>query len=241
VDDPRLPSKTRVNKAGEWLRAVLSGAEEWDDDIAQVEVAVVLAWRKQHAAPIALTVPSLRNWVEKHSSLGIMPTQRLKRLSAIADKLVRHDGMKMARMQDIGGARAILADRSEVEAVFARVRSHWAVDRVADWRPKGRPDSGYRALHVMVEKRDQISEQMRVVEIQLRTSSQQRWAEVVSQTEDRLEVPLRDGDGPTELVEYFRAASDLLAAQEGEFELDDDFADRFNDLREQAQPYFTEN
>lgn len=177
MDDPRRPSKTRVNKAGEWLRAVLSGEEQWDDDVAQVEVALVLAWREQHAVPIALTVPGLRNWVKKHSSLGIMPTQRLKRLTAIADKLVRHDGMKLARMQDIGGARAILADRSEVEAVFARIRSHWTVDRVADWRPRGRPDSGYRALHVMVEKRDQISEQMRVVEIQLRTSSQQRWAE----------------------------------------------------------------
>lgn len=41
---------------------------------------------------------------------------------------------------------------------------------------------------------------MRVVEIQLRTSTQQRW-----------------------------------------FELDNDFADRFEDLREQAQPHFTEN
>ena len=86
-----------------------------------------------------------------------------------------------------------------------------------------------------------LRRQMRTVEIQLRTSNQQRWAEVVSQTEDRLEVPLRDGDGPAELVEYFRAASHLLASQDGEFELDDDFADRFNDLREQAQPYFTEN
>lgn len=241
MDDPRLPSKTRVNRAGEWLRAILTGEEDWEDDVAEVEAAAVLAWREQHAGPIALTVPGLRNWVEKYSSLGIMPTQRLKRLTAIADKLVRHDGMKLARMQDIGGTRAILANHSEVEAVFARIRSHWSVDRVADWRPKGRPDSGYRALHVMVEKRDQISDQMRVVEIQLRTSSQQRWAEVVSQTEDRLEVPLRDGDGPTELVEYFRAASDLLAAQEGEFELDNDFADRFEHLREQAQPHFTEN
>ena len=82
---------------------------------------------------------------------------------------------------------------------------------------------------------------MRVVEIQLRTTSQQLWAEVVSQTEDRLEVPLRDGDGPPELVEYFRAASDLLAAQEGEFELDGDFADRFEVLREQVRPYLAEN
>ena len=93
----------------------------------------------------------------------------------------------------------------------------------------------------MVEKRDQISGQMRTVEIQLRSSNQQQWAEVVSQTEDRLEVPLRDGDGPAELVEYFRAASDLLASREGEFDLDSDFADRFKDLREQARPYCTQN
>jgi hypothetical protein len=61
----------------------------------------------------------------------------------------------------------------------------------------------------------------------------------VSRTENRLEVPLRDGDGPPEIVEYFRAASDLLAAEEGEFELDPGFADRFDDLREQVRPYFT--
>ena len=221
----------------------ITGEEDWEDDVAEVEAGIVLAWREQHAGPIALTVPGLRNWVEKYSSLGIMPTQRLKRLTAIADKLVRHDGMKLALgSQDIGGTRAILASHSEVEAVFAHIRSHWSVDRVADWRPKGRPDSGYRALHVMVEKRDQISDQMRVVEIQLRTSSQQRWAEVVSQTEDRLEVPLRDGDGPTELVEYFRAASDLPGGSGRRVSsLDNDFADRFEDLRKQAQPHFTEN
>jgi ppGpp synthetase/RelA/SpoT-type nucleotidyltranferase len=80
--------------------------------------------------------------------------------------------------------------RDEVEAVFAHIRSQWAVERVADWRPKGRPDSGYRALHVMVEKRDQISEQMRVAEIQLRTSSQQRWAGVVSQMRSPAEAGL---------------------------------------------------
>lgn len=144
-------SKTRVNRAGEWLREVLSGSKPWEDDVADVEVGIVLAWRRQHAGPIALTVPGLRNWVEKYSSLGIKPTQRLKRLVAIGDKLLRLDGMKLARMQDIGGTRAILANRSEVEAVFAQITEKWDVDRVVDWRPEGRPDSGYRALHVMVE------------------------------------------------------------------------------------------
>jgi ppGpp synthetase/RelA/SpoT-type nucleotidyltranferase len=147
--------------------------------------------------------------------------------------------MNLARMQDVAGARAILASYDEVEAVRARIEDRWEIDRIADWRPAGRTDSGYRALHVMVEKDDRISGEVRVVEIQLRTLAQQRWAEVVSQTEDRLEIPLRDGDGPPELVDYFRAASDLLAAQEGRFELDSGFADRFDVLREQARTYFT--
>lgn len=80
---------------------------------------------------------------------------------------------------------------------------------------------------------------MRVIEIQLRTVSQQQWAEVVSQTEDRLEVPLRDGAGPPELVEYFRRASDLLAFQEQkDFTLPEGFAANFEELREQVRPYF---
>lgn len=68
MDDPRLPSKARINKAGEWLRAILTGEEDWEDDVAEVEVGAVLAWREQHAGPIALTVPGLRNWVEKPTS-----------------------------------------------------------------------------------------------------------------------------------------------------------------------------
>lgn len=241
MDDPRRPSKTRVNKAWEWLRGVLAAEIPWDDEIADVELPVILAWRQQHVAPLGQTVPGLREWVARFSTLGIQPTQRLKRVPAIGGKLVRIPGMKLARMQDVGGARAILADRVEVEAVFDRIQANWEVDRVVDWRPEGRPGSGYRALHVMVKKHDPISDDMRVVEIQLRTESQQRWAEVVSQTEDRLEAPLRDGDGPPELVEYFRAASDLLASQTEGFVLPDGFADTFGSLREQVRPYFVEN
>lgn len=232
------PSKSRVNKAGDRLREFWEGEPVDDDELAQ-EVGIVLAWRAQFAGPIALTMPGLRNWVERYSTLSIAPVQRLKRLPRIVEKLARHPGMKLARVQDIGGARAVLANRAEVDKVFAKIDRKWTVDRVADWRDNGRPDSGYRALHVMVVKRDAISDQDRVVEIQLRTAEQQRWAEVVSQTEDRLGFALRDGNGPEELVDYFRMASTVLAVSDGDIPpINREFSDRFDERREQVARYF---
>ncbi|HTT96319.1 MAG TPA: RelA/SpoT domain-containing protein [Solirubrobacterales bacterium] len=236
--DTALPSKRRVNRAGERLREFWDG-EPVEDDELTTEIKVVLAWRAQFAGPIGLTMPGLRNWVGRYSSMSITPVQRMKRLPRIVEKLSRHPGMQLARMQDIGGARAVLRNREEVDRVYGRITRKWKVDRVSDWRQEGRPDSGYRALHVMVAKHDTISDQDRVVEIQLRTEQQQRWAEVVSQTEDRLGFALRDGDGPTELVDYFRMASDVLAAGDGDIPpLTVDFARRFDERRRQVARYF---
>jgi hypothetical protein len=166
-----------------------------NDDQLWEEIVVIQEWRSEHAYPMALCVPSLRNWVARASSLGIPPGQRLKRMPRIIAKLARYDGMKLARMQDIGGVRAVLATPAEVTAVAAKIRSKWSVVRTSDYRDEPRSDTGYRALHLMVEKRS------RVVEIQLRTQAQQLWSEEIERTDPRLELTLKDGLGPPELVE----------------------------------------
>lgn len=80
------PSKTRVNTAGDrladWWRGVGPGLP--DEQLIE-EVAVVRAWRRQHDYPLRLTMPSLRNWVDAESSLGINPARRLKRLAHLQD------------------------------------------------------------------------------------------------------------------------------------------------------------
>lgn len=237
-----VPSKTRVNRAGERLANWWHSAEGLTDDQLIEEVAIVRAWRRQHDYPLRLTMPSLRNWVDEESSLGVKPAQRLKRLPKIVNKLARHPGMKLARVQDIGGCRAVLANSEEVERMARRIRHRWKPIRVSDYRDRARPDTGYRALHLIVEKRDRrISGELRPVEIQLRTVDEHRWAEAVARTGGRLGYDLQDGEGPPELRRYFRMASDLLWLQAGGQPIDQDFRDRFEAAREQVRRYFQPN
>lgn len=233
-----LPSKTRVNRAGERLADYLGLQRELSDQALLAEIAIVLDWRAQHAYPMALVMPGLRNWVANHSTAGIAPAQRLKRMTQIVGKLQRYPGMKLARMQDVGGCRAVLRDGDEVEEVHRRIRRHWTIVHTTDYRTQPRSDTGYRALHVMVAKRDRISGQDRTVEIQLRTLDEHRWAETVMATGNRLGYPVRDGTGPPELIEYFRMASDVLWLKAQGTSIDPSFAKRFEALREQVRPYF---
>jgi putative GTP pyrophosphokinase len=237
--DPR-PSKTRVDRAGQRLVAWLTDQRTLTEDELVREIIVVRAWRAQHAYPMALAMPSLRNWVTEISTLGVPPAQRLKRLVQIVIKLHRNAGkMKLSRMQDIGGCRAVVASPAEVDALATKIRHRWKPIRESDYREHPRADTGYRALHLMVAKRDNISDADRVVEIQLRTERQHRWAEEVTTTGDRLGYDLKNGVGPADLVEYFRLASDLLWAQDTDGDLGPGFADRFTALREQVRSYFT--
>jgi putative GTP pyrophosphokinase len=236
------PSKSRVNKAGDRLAEWWTGSLQLKQAELRAEVDIVWAWRQQHAYPLALTMPGLRNWVEAESSLGVKPAQRLKRLPQIVHKLARHPGMKLARMQDIGGCRAVLADAREVEKLARRIRHRWKPVRSSDYRDTSRSDTGYRALHLIVEKRDRrISKEPRAIEVQLRTEEEHDWAEEVARTGGRLGYDLKDGEGPDELVEYFRMASDLLWLQAGDYPVEEGFSERFDALREQVRPYFQAN
>jgi putative GTP pyrophosphokinase len=236
-----LPSKETVNKAGRKLADWLydSSVVIPDEEIDTLALHVY-AWRAQHYGPLGLVMPMLREWSDRCSTSNIKPSQRLKRFRQIIDKLHRHPDMKLARMQDIGGARAVLTNRTEVEQLHAKFQNKWGVHRIKDWRDKGRPDTGYRALHLMVAKRDQISGEDRIVEIQLRTATEHYWSQVIMAAGEQLGYSLRDGDGPDDLLEYFRLASDVLAAGDAEEIIGNDVAQRFIASREKVRHYFGE-
>lgn len=235
-----LPSKETVNKAGRKLAGWLyDSAVEISDEELDALALHVYAWRAQHYGPLGLVMPMLREWSDRYSTSNIKPSQRLKRFKQILDKLYRHPEMKLARMQDIGGARAVLANRDEVEKLHAKIRDNWGIQRAKDWRDEGRPDTGYRALHLMVAKRDQLSGEDRIVEIQLRTEAEHRWSQVIMAAGEQLGYSLRDGDGPADLLDYFKLASEVLALIDQDTPADKDLRERFAAAREQVRPYFT--
>lgn len=160
-------------------------------------------------------------------------SQRLKRVPRIARKLDRmakspSGRSPLARLEDIGGVRAVLKDGPELDRVRARIEKNWAKDFKREARdyiayPK---DIGYRAVHFVVVRDG------RAIEVQLRTRGQQEWAEAVEAADARHGLNLKDGVGPSEMVEYFEVAGEVIYRREYHLDIPSGTLARFSAARE---------
>jgi hypothetical protein len=153
--------------------------------------------------------------------------QRLKKFPTIADKLLREPGMKLSRMADIGGVRAVLPDREAVDRVAARLRKNWTITRVRDYvdRPK---DDGYRALHLINRNHG------RLIEVQLRTPRQDTWANTVETFARTVAPGLKFGGGPEEVRAYFISVGEFFALRDLELAVDSSLIDRLEAQKKQV-------
>lgn len=102
-------SKSQVNKAGEILADLgtySASEQEWAS-------RVLANWRACHGYPINTFQATLRDKLKPIDENAIV-AQRLKRAPSIILKLRRFNGMKLARMQDIGGLRAVVGSVEQV-------------------------------------------------------------------------------------------------------------------------------
>lgn len=104
----------------------------------------------------------------------------------------------------------IVEKNKDVDALFDFVMkrlqaSDFAkVIRKTDYREKGRDDTGYRALHLILE----ISGCM--IELQLRSKIQHYWSESIERTSVLYGRRLKEKEGDTLVIEYFKKFSDAL-------------------------------
>jgi hypothetical protein len=235
-------SRTAIDRAGEELRLYWldEGVRPPSDAVLQA-FGTLIRFRETFQAPLNKTVLGLRSMVcteqpELKKSGAEKPripvVQRLKRRAQIINKLVRLEGTMLSNMGDIGGCRAVLAGRQEVDGVVRRIKKNWDVHgRVRDTRDEPAP-SGYRAVHVIVVREG------RRIEVQLRDPREQEWALAVERTGARLGIPLKEGEGPADLREYFRLASHGMYRDSLGMDPDLDFVARFDEARERVRPYF---
>lgn len=223
------PSKGEINRSGALLRELVQSGLPWDGDEDDLFNAldVVTSYRAGFQSPLTKTAVGLRQFVQRESS-EVIVAQRLKRLPTIIDKLVRMPRTNLARLEDIGGCRAVLpGGRTEIEGVLRRIRRNWNVIRERDYMAQPK-EIGYRGLHVVVERDD------RRLEIQLRTPGQQDWAEMVERIDGRLGTRLKDGEGPDGLRRYLQLAGLGIDLAERGLETTSDFEQEFTQVREQA-------
>ena len=102
--------------------------------------------------------------------------------------------------------------------------------RFNDYNANPKP-TGYRAIHVAVLRRG------RLVEIQLRTPLQQRWAAEVDRAAGLLGVGLKDGEGSPALVAAFKTLADEIALWRGDMASLRDLDEAFDAIRQQVRRY----
>lgn len=231
-------SRTALDKAGAGLREWWDApGDEINDALLEAFMAMII-FRETFQMPLSKTATGLRSMVcserpeLKVPGVPIPVVQRLKRQEQILNKLSRFPDTKLSNMGDIGGCRAILKSRAEVDSVVRRIRKNWDVHgRMRDTRDESAP-SGYRAVHVLVVRDG------RRIEIQLRTPREHEWALAVERTGTRLGIGLKEGQGPADLREYFRLASHGLYLESLGQRPEPEFSTEFEAARERVVPYF---
>ena len=144
-----------VNRAG-WLLAQNGIAA--DPLVIGHALDVVNDWRSSHSFPLNTFQMTLR---KRSSSICGQPivAQRLKRTPSIIAKLRRFPRMQFSRMQDVGGARAVLTDVAEVDRLrelYRRGRARHALVTEKDYIREPKP-SGYRGIHLVYRYRSDHS------------------------------------------------------------------------------------
>jgi len=207
-------SKSLINKAGLIL------AENKANGMT-VESARGLAerWRACHAYPINTFQSTLRRKLKKFSD-GLIVAQRLKRMPTIIDKLKRYPKMNLARMQDIGGVRAVL---NSLEEVYSLAKEYKDKSRFAhelinekDYIKAPRDEDGYRSVHLVYKYNNKRSPQYNglLIELQIRTKLQHTWATAVETMSTFLGQALKSRRGDKEWLDFFAIVASAFACIE---------------------------
>jgi ppGpp synthetase/RelA/SpoT-type nucleotidyltranferase len=197
-------SKNHVDKAGAIL-AQPNVAERSPEDFAQA-MQVLSFWRSLHENPLEDAVELSRR-VASACDARVVMAKRLKRTSSIMRKLVRMPDMKLSRMQDIGGCRAIVSTNKKVGKVVRDLKKKKDF-RIKDYQQKPK-DDGYRSVHLIGKFRDDNGNK-REIEIQIRSAAQHAWATSVEIIDLFTGQAIKANMGLPDWRAFFLAASEQI-------------------------------
>ena len=180
------PTASQLNKLGDRLR---KGTATADD------VRVLNNFRESFR-------PAYEQVVSALESLNLEVGGRsAKTIGSIVAKVAR-EKTRLSTMQDIAGCRVEVPNRVEQDRIVGEIVKLFPESRIDDLRQT--PSHGYRAVHVIV------TVDARPVEIQVRTTLQNTWAQVTERFADRFEAAVKYGGGPESVRKILQESSDLL-------------------------------
>ncbi len=204
-------SRSSVDKAGRTYVDGQASAEE-----REMALAIINNWRSSHSYPLNALQAVIRNKVAK---VDADPTvaQRIKRLPSIRHKLERFEGMKLSRMQDIGGCRAVLSSVDAVEELvsFYKTKSRMKHQLIReDPYIRAPKETGYRGVHLVYRYEGQPDWDGLKIEIQVRSRLQHAWATAVETVGAFTQQALKSSLGSDDWLRFFALMSSALALRE---------------------------
>ncbi len=197
-------SKTKIDNSG---KALSKGGFKSDDHEIESEI-VFDDYRRAHLKPLTDVTYQIQEWLAGFDK-NFYIAQRLKRRPQILRKMKRFS-VRLTQLQDIAGNRVIVDKNSDVDALrgflLDRIKKEkdLRLYRETDYRIYGRDDTGYRALHMILE-REGIK-----IELQLRSAAQHHWAESIERTSVIYGFHLKENEGDKNVLNYFKSLSKLF-------------------------------
>lgn len=210
-------SKAQVDAAG---RNLVQGFQPGNHE-SLVEylhsLDVISNWRSCHSFPLNTFQNGLRKRGRRIDP-DALPAQRIKRLASIELKLRRFKGLRLSQLQDIGGARMVLADISLVRQIVADYRKsdlRHEVAKVDDYifLPQV---SGYRGVHLIYKYKSDRSPVYNglKIELQIRSQLQHAWATAVETVGTFLQQSLKSSIGEDRWLRFFALMGTAIAITE---------------------------
>jgi len=220
-------SKKAVRRAGDCL---ISDNQSLQDFVNSY--GVLHNWRSSHDYPIQSMLGFFRKKAFERDPDAVV-ARRLKRTPSILAKLKREAGMKLDRMEDIGGIRIITKDTKSVFAITKAIkggRTRNILRRERDYinNPK---NSGYRGIHlVYTYNGSKPGFPCHNIELQIRTKAQHAWATTVEVVGAFTNQGLKASSGSAEWIEFFKLASHVFSDSEMNLHLYEESIQRRSDL-----------
>lgn len=208
-------TNSEINRAGDTLISESS-------ELSEIDTAgdILSNWRSAHSFPLHTFAIRLKK-LAAQVDIDTLVVRRLKRTPSILKKLKRDQTskMKMSRMQDVAGTRAVLGDIKKVEELLELYRksrgTKHKLHKFKDYIKEPKSD-GYRSVHLVYRyysdknaEYDGLS-----VEIQIRTKLQHFWATAVETVDHFTRQAIKSNEGEKDWMDFFRLVSSVFAIAE---------------------------
>ena len=227
-------SKTKLDKAG----SILAKSSIYDETTLEADI-ILDSWRENHILPLTEITLKLQEWLKDFKQEYYL-AQRLKRKPQIIRKLNRLS-VRLSQLQDIGGCRVIFPNNNIINEFIYYISEknkksrYFAILKKIDYRDKGRDVSGYRAVHLILERNGYK------VELQLRSSIQHYWCESIERMSVIYGKHLKENEGDTVVIEYFKMLSDAFHDIEKGIKPSTSNVIRIDNLKIQSEKIITES